>query len=162
MLVSVEVDSPIWSLGKVLSLCWHPLGVHMPAGLWLLVLHCSSSLVIEKPLQSPQIFSPHFHNIFKSMEKLHCFPISCQGWYGRKLDEAILDSLYSHPQQDGNFFKSPTPHGLRQKVQQKYSLLRCAHTSRDDTMASLSGLGTEIPRSYQHLTLSTFPTFPST
>lgn len=47
--------------------------------LWLLDLHGSSSLIIEKPLQGPQTISLHFLNIFKRTEKLCCSSISLQG-----------------------------------------------------------------------------------
>ena len=71
----------------------------------------------------------------------------------KKLDEAVLDPLYSHPHQKGDFFKAPAPM-VSDKKSSKNTLFSDMHTLLEMLPWPLfQDWGTEIPSSYQHLTL---------
>lgn len=71
----------------------------------------------------------------------------------KKLDEAVLDPLYSHPHQNGDFFKAPAP-VVSDKKASKNTLFSDMHTLLEMLPWPLfPDWGTEIPSSYQHLTL---------
>lgn len=144
LLVSVEIDSPIWFLGKLLSLCSQLLGVCVPAR----PLAARSplqqlSLVIEKPLWSPQIFSPYILNILRSTEKLHCSPRSLQQCENlMRLSLIPYTAIPIGMGTSSRLLFSWTQTKSRAKV---LGILRYANLSGDVTMVSPSGLGNRDP-----------------
>lgn len=160
------------SHGSPSFLCWSLLRLTIPSGPWerfsLFVdthwgvcvptwsLAAWSVLqhlppVISKHFQSPYIFSPTFTPFsraqknyvalsyhFKSVKELMRLPLA--------LYRAIPIGM-------GASARLLFP-GSQTKSQAKvHCIRRCTHISGDAAMASLSGPGTEIPRSYQLLTL---------
>lgn len=116
-----------------------PWGVCVPTGslaVWSILQQLSP--IISKPSQSPQIFSPNFHTIFKGTGKLCHSLIPLEGVWKTW---GVLGCLYSHAHRDGSFWSLLLP-GFPQKLSKStpYSQRHmCFWSCHQDGVSSRAG-----------------------